>query len=146
MKSCDLVIMIQNGNIPFYQANMEELNNTIKELNHLFQFSHQNKNAKRMVMYYRKILVVSLSETKEQIFQQIVEWLSSILTSSPTFMKQTANGFHLDPFTRTFNNENGNIVYLTAKEFDFIHKEVKKEDRTRPKQSAIHYYSLGYRL
>lgn len=40
MKSCDLVIMIQNGNIPYYQANMEELNNTIKELNHLFQFSH----------------------------------------------------------------------------------------------------------
>lgn len=40
MQSCDLVIMTQNGNIPYYQANMEELNNTIKELNHLFQLSH----------------------------------------------------------------------------------------------------------
>lgn len=74
-----------------------------------------------MVMYYGKILVVSFSETEEQIFQQTVKWLSSILTSSTTFMKQTVNGFHLDPFTRTFNNENGNIVYLTAKEFDLLY-------------------------
>lgn len=65
--------------------------------------------------------MVSFSETEEQIFQQTVEWLSSKFSSPPTFIKQSVNGFHLDPFARTFNNEDGNIVYLTAKEFDLLH-------------------------
>lgn len=65
--------------------------------------------------------MVSFSETEEQIFQQTVEWLSSRLSSSPVYIKQIVNGFQLDPFTRTFNNENGNIVYLTAKEFDLLY-------------------------
>ncbi len=53
--------------------------------------------------------------------QQTVEWLSSRLSTSPVYIKQIVNGFQLDPFTRTFNNENGNIVYLTAKEFDLLY-------------------------
>ncbi|MCR0570273.1 helix-turn-helix domain-containing protein [[Clostridium] innocuum] len=65
--------------------------------------------------------MVLFSDTEEQIFQQTVEWLSSRLSSSPAYIKQTVNGFHLDPYTRTFNNENGNIVYLTAKEFDLLY-------------------------
>lgn len=65
--------------------------------------------------------MVSFSENEEQIFQQTVEWLSSRLSSSPVYIKQIVNGFQLDPFTRTFNNENGNIVYLTAKEFDLLY-------------------------
>lgn len=71
--------------------------------------------------HYGKILVVLFSETEEQIFQQTVEWLSSKFSSSPTFIQQSVNGFHLDPFARTFNNEDGNIVYLTAKEFDLLY-------------------------
>lgn len=55
------------------------------------------------------------------MFQQTVEWLSSKFSSSPTFIKQNVNGFHLDPFARTFNNEDGDIVYLTAKEFDLLY-------------------------
>lgn len=54
--------------------------------------------------------MVSFSETEEQIFQQTVEWLSSRLSSSPVYMKKIVNGFQLDPFTRTFNNEKGDIV------------------------------------
>lgn len=65
--------------------------------------------------------MVLFSDTEEQIFQQTVEWLSSKFSSPPTFVKQSVNGFHLDPFARTFNNEDGNIVYLTAKEFDLLH-------------------------
>lgn len=42
--------------------------------------------------------------------QQAVEWLSSWLSSSPVYMKQIVNGFQLDPFPRTFNNEKGDIV------------------------------------
>ena len=55
------------------------------------------------------------------MFQQTVEWLSSKLSSSPAFIKQNVNGFHLDPFARTFNDEDGKIVYLTAKEFDLLY-------------------------
>ena len=65
--------------------------------------------------------MVSFSETEEQIFQQTVEWLSSRLSSSPVYIKQIVNGFQLDPFTRTLHNENGNFVYLTAKEFDLLY-------------------------
>ena len=65
--------------------------------------------------------MVLFSETEEQIFQQTVEWLSSKFSSPPAFIKQSVNGFHLDPFARTFNNEDGNIVYLTAKEFDLLY-------------------------
>ena len=65
--------------------------------------------------------MVLFSETEEQIFQQTVEWLSSKFSSPPAFIKQSVNGFHLDPYARTFNNEDGNIVYLTAKEFDLLY-------------------------
>lgn len=65
--------------------------------------------------------MILFSENEEQIFQQTVEWLSSKFSSSPAYFKKTINGFHLDPFARTFNNEDGNIVYLTAKEFDLLH-------------------------
>lgn len=65
--------------------------------------------------------MVLFSDTEEQIFQQTVEWLSSRLSSPPAYIKQTVNGFQLDPYARTFNNENGDIVYLTAKEFDLLY-------------------------
>lgn len=65
--------------------------------------------------------MVSFSETEEQIFQQTVEWLSSRLSSSPVYIKQTVNGFQLDPYTRTFTSENGESIYLTAKEFDLLY-------------------------
>ncbi len=66
-------------------------------------------------------MVVSFADNEEELFQQTVEWISSRLSSSPVYIKQIVNGFQLDPFTRTFNNENGNIVYLTAKEFDLLY-------------------------
>ena len=101
--------------------------------------------------------MVSFSETEEQIFQQTVEWLSSRLSSSPVYIKQIVNGFQLDPFTRTFHNENGNFVYLTAKEFDllyflFCHKGqvFTKTNYTRmsgastmPQREAISHHSYG---
>lgn len=65
--------------------------------------------------------MVSFSETEEQIFQQTVEWLSSKLSSIPTVIKEQYNGFHIDPFTRTFTSENGVNIYLIAKEFDLLY-------------------------
>ena len=65
--------------------------------------------------------MVSFSETEEQIFQQTVEWLSSKLSCSPAFIRQTQNGFSIDLFTRTFTNSAGQEIYLTAKEFDLLY-------------------------
>lgn len=81
------------------------------------------------------------SESEEQIFQQTVEWLSSKFSSSPAFIKQNVNEFHLDPFVRTFNNKNGNIVYLKAKEFDLLyflmlHKERCSQNNNSTKISG----------
>lgn len=71
--------------------------------------------------YYGKILIVEFIDKEETVFQQTVEWLSSKFSSSPTFIKQNVNGFHIDPFTRTFTSENGENIYLTAKEFVLLY-------------------------
>ena len=68
-----------------------------------------------------KVLVIEFTENEEPIFQQTVEWLSSKLICSPTFLKEPVIGFSLDPFTRTFISENGENIYLTAKEFDLLY-------------------------
>lgn len=67
------------------------------------------------------MLIVLFNENEEPIFQQTVAWLSSKFDSTLTFIKQKVSGFHLDPFTRTFINENEEEIYLTAKEFDLLY-------------------------
>ena len=68
-----------------------------------------------------KLLIVEFADTEETLFQQTVEWLSSKLSTTPTFIKQPVSGFQIDLFTRTFTNDNGEIIYLTAKEFDLLY-------------------------
>lgn len=68
-----------------------------------------------------KILVVEYSESEEVIFQQTIEWLSVKLSSTPVLIKQQEVGFQINPFTRTFVNDNGTPIYLTAKEFDLLY-------------------------
>lgn len=60
-------------------------------------------------------------ENEEHIFQQTVEWLSTKLSCTPSMIRQQTKGFHIDPFTRTFTSENGENIYLTAKEFDLLY-------------------------
>lgn len=67
------------------------------------------------------MLIVEFTENEEHIYQQTVEWLASKLSSSPIFIKQPQTVFYIDPFTRTFTNDNGEMVYLTAKEFDLLY-------------------------
>ena len=74
-----------------------------------------------MRWYYGKILVVSFKDDEEQLFQQTVEWLSSALSTTPALIKQQVLSFEIDPFTRTFTNDKGENIYLTAKEFDLLH-------------------------
>lgn len=50
-----------------------------------------------------------------------MEWLSSMLPTPPMLVKQQVAGFKLDLFTRNFTNDNGEEIYLTAKEFDLLY-------------------------
>lgn len=71
---------------------------------------------------------MGFDDDEDNVFQQTIEWLSSKLSNTPTLITQQLTGFQLDLFTRTFTHVNGEMVYLTAKEFDllyflFCHKE-----------------------
>lgn len=66
-------------------------------------------------------MIIEFTENEEAVYQQTVEWLSSKHNSSPTFINQIATGFQIDPFTRTFTNDKGQSIYLTAKEFDLLY-------------------------
>ena len=66
-------------------------------------------------------MIIEFTENEEAVYQQTVEWLSSKLNSSPAFINQIATGFQIDPFTRTFTNDKGQSIYLTAKEFDLLY-------------------------
>lgn len=57
----------------------------------------------------------------KKVYQQTVEWLSFMLSTTPMLVKQQVAGFKLDPFTRNITNDNGEEIYLTAKEFDLLY-------------------------
>ena len=65
--------------------------------------------------------MIEFSENEEKIFQQTVEWLTSKLNNSHELIKPSKTKFYLNLYTRTFVNENGKSVYLTAKEFDLLY-------------------------
>lgn len=50
-----------------------------------------------------------------------MEWLSSKLAYTPASFNQQKKGFDIDPLARTFTNEEGTSIYLTAKEFDLLY-------------------------
>ncbi len=52
--------------------------------------------------------------------KQSIEWLTSKLSCCPIHYKQQISKFYIDPITRTFSNERGKTIYLTAKEFDLL--------------------------
>lgn len=64
---------------------------------------------------------MEFTEKEEELFQQTVAWLSFNLNNTPILVKQEVTGFHIDPFTRTFTSEEGEEIYLTAKEFDLLY-------------------------
>ena len=66
-------------------------------------------------------MIAEFTANEEQIFKQTVEWLSTKLDYTPILVKQQTPAFYINPFTRTFQNENDTAVYLTAKEFDLFY-------------------------
>lgn len=67
------------------------------------------------------MIVVTFGDSEEQVFEQTVDWLSSKVSNPPRFIEQSMAGFYIDPFSRTFISDNGENVYLTAKEFDLFY-------------------------
>lgn len=69
------------------------------------------------------MLIVEFTEDEEKLYRQTVEWLSAKLSNSPTYsyLTQSQSGFSLNPYTRICTLENGDIVCMTAKEFDLLY-------------------------
>lgn len=68
-----------------------------------------------------KILVIEFKDSEEQIYQQIMELLSSKLSYKPVHYRETDTGFVMNPYTRTVIDEKGYSIFLTAKQFDLLY-------------------------
>lgn len=68
-----------------------------------------------------EILIIKFSDEEEQTFQQITKWLSSKLSCTSASFQDDYNDFKINPYTRTFINEEETKIYLTAKEFDLLY-------------------------
>lgn len=53
-----------------------------------------------------KILVVEFTEYEEQIFNDMLVWLSDRMPVMPITIQQSSDSFSLNKFTRTMANEN----------------------------------------
>lgn len=67
-----------------------------------------------------KILIVEIAENEDVMYQQILDWLSWKLNCIPAQIKQHKDNAIINFHNRTFSDRNGNKIYLTAKEFDFL--------------------------
>ena len=72
-------------------------------------------------VYYGKVLVIEFSDNKERIFKKILEWLSNNFSMTALSVKQQQEDFLMNPFTRTVIDRNGNLLFLTSKEFDLLY-------------------------
>lgn len=66
-------------------------------------------------------MIVSFSDNEEAVFKEISKWISDKLLCVPDIIVEQKYGFTIDPFTRTLINNNGDKVYLSAKEFDLFY-------------------------
>jgi len=65
--------------------------------------------------------VIEFSDNEERIFKQILEWLSNNFSMTALSVKQQQEDFLMNPFTRTVIDRNGNLLFLTSKEFDLLY-------------------------
>lgn len=67
------------------------------------------------------MIIISFKDSEELFFQQTVALLSDQFGYTPTIISEQKYDFSIDQFTRTFINNKGQKVYLTAKEFDLFY-------------------------
>lgn len=73
------------------------------------------------VIAYGKILIAEFTDKEEQIFNQLVEWLSNTLCTAPVFLSKKCNDLDVNYFTRTVTDNKGNKIHLTSQEFDLLY-------------------------
>ena len=64
---------------------------------------------------------MEFKENEEIIFQQTIEWLTSKSFNSSVLITQQLSEFQINPFTRSVVNKNGELLFLTSKEFDLLY-------------------------
>lgn len=64
--------------------------------------------------------MIEFSDKEEQIFKQTFEWLSNDFSITAVSAKQQ-NDLFMNPYTRTVIDKNGDLLFLTAKEFDLLY-------------------------
>ena len=64
--------------------------------------------------------MIEFSEKEEQIFKKTLEWLSNDFSITAVSVKHQEDLF-MNPFTRTVIDKNGDLMFLTAKEFDLLY-------------------------
>ena len=68
-----------------------------------------------------KILIAEFTDKEEQLFNQLLEWLSDTLCTTPVSLSKKCNGLDVNYFTRTVTDNKGNKIHLTSKEFDLLY-------------------------
>ena len=90
-----------------------------------------------------KMLIGEFTDKEEVLYQKIVEWLSTKLSNAPTYLKKSNNGFSLNPYNRICITENGNIIAMTAKEFDLLYFLFSHKGQVFTKEQ-LYEYVWGY--
>lgn len=89
------------------------------------------------------MLIVEFTDSEERLYQQTVEWLSTKLSNAPTYLKKSNNNFTLNPYTRICTTENGNVISMTAKEFDLLYFLFSHKGQVFTKEQ-LYEYVWGY--
>lgn len=92
------------------------------------------------VIAYGKILIAEFTDKEEQIFNQLVEWLSNTLCTAPVFLSKKCNDLDVNYFTRTVTDNKGNKIHLTSKELTYYISFPATKDRSLPKSRYMKKY------
>lgn len=65
-------------------------------------------------------MIIEITENEEMMYQQIIDWLSWKLNRIRTQIKQHKGNAIIIFYNCTFSDINGNKIYVTAKELDFL--------------------------
>lgn len=78
---------------------------------------------------------MEFTENEEIIFQKTIEWL----TSKSFLITQQLSEFQINPFTRSVVNKNGDLLFLTSKEFDLLYFLYSHKGQVFTKEQLYEY-------
>lgn len=89
------------------------------------------------------MLIFEFTDNEERLYQQTVEWLSTKLSNAPTYLKKSNNSFTFNPYTHICTTRNGNVISMTAKEFDLLYFLFSHKGQVFTKEQ-LYEYVWGY--